>query len=117
MKGGHNVHFYETLDPNVSYFVIVLRSNGFNTTCSSDDDMTIEVDIANLDEAEAIARLLQELSCEPFHIQARLFAPRDGFWVRRATIRLGDWRDIEHGPSPQALKQEPSQGEAPKDSE
>jgi hypothetical protein len=54
--------------------------------------MWVELDLGNnLDDAERLAMFLQEHGYDDFHIQADLFAPPKGFWVRRARVTFKDY--------------------------
>ena len=83
--------WYEGLEPEIRDVVRLLRDNGFNTVCSCGHEMTVDVELGNhLEEAEQLARFLQENGYQKFKLDVELFAG-DCLWVRRAHVTLGRW--------------------------
>ena len=53
--------------------------------------MYIELTLGNhLDEVENLANFLVENGYKGFRIDVQLLVPKDGFWDRRATVKLKD---------------------------
>jgi hypothetical protein len=90
--------WYDHIEPEIRDVVRLLRDNGFNTTCSCGHEMYVELDLGNnLEDAELLARFLQEHDYKTFRLEATLLAPPDGMWVRRAIVYIGKWiPEISH---------------------
>lgn len=85
--------WYNNIEREIRAIVKLLRDNGVNTVCSCGHKMTVDVELYNnIDEAERIATLLVENGYSNFKIDIWLGVPMDSFWVRRATIKFGDWK-------------------------
>jgi len=81
--------WYQNIEKPVRKLVKLLRNNGFNTTCSCGHEMFIELELGNnMDEVEKLASFLWENNYSGFKIDCKLEVPKDGFWLRRATIYL-----------------------------
>jgi hypothetical protein len=81
--------WYDNIEKPVRPAVKLLRDHGINTTCSCGHDMYIEVVLGNhLEEVEHIANILVDNGYLNFNIDAQLTVPVDGYWDRRATIKL-----------------------------
>lgn len=84
--------FYDQIEEQVRPVVRMLRDNGVNTTSSCHHDMTIEIELgSHLDEVEKIGQLLVEAGYNTFKIDVILRVPKNAFWSRRCTIKLGEW--------------------------
>jgi hypothetical protein len=83
--------WYNHIEPGIRPVVRLLRDNGWNTTCSCEHEMYVDVDLHDLGDAERLATFLFENCYRKFHMAAELFVPSDGFWVRRVHITF--WRD------------------------
>ena len=92
--------FYGELDAGIRDAVRLLRDHGWNTTCSceggeghSSEKPSIDIALPNtVSGVEDIANLLVENGHKVFKIETVMRVPGDGFYDRRATITLGDWR-------------------------
>lgn len=81
--------WYSQIEPEIRGLVKLLRDNGFNTTCSCGHEMTIELVLGNhLDEVERLANFLVENGYKDFRISVEVYVPNDGYWDRRATIKI-----------------------------
>ena len=83
--------FYSGIEQGIKAMVRLLRDNGFNTTCSCEHDMDVELDLIGLEDAERLWKLLFNEGHRNFHIVATVQIPPDGFPVIRATLTLNDW--------------------------
>ena len=84
--------WYDDIEAPIRTHVRLLRDNGFNTTCSCGHGMWVELDLGNnLDDAERLARFLQESGYNHFHLSAELFAHPKSLWIRRAKVHFGDY--------------------------
>jgi hypothetical protein len=87
--------WYENIELEIRPLVKLLRDNGFNTTGSCGHEMWVEIELGNnLDEAEQLARFLQEHGYEDFRLEANLFAGK-GLWVRRAIVQIGILKNLK----------------------
>ncbi len=54
--------------------------------------MWVELDLGNnLDDAERLARFLQEKGYKRFHLSAELYAAPESLWIRRAKVHFGEY--------------------------
>ncbi len=84
--------WYNQIEPGIRKQVRLLRDHGFNTTCSCEHDMTIQVDIHNGEEIQPIWYLLSNAGYRGFKIEASVSVPPDGFPTARAEIYFNEWR-------------------------
>lgn len=80
--------FWNNIEPKIKPVVKLLRDNGFNTTCSCEHTMTVEISLMHIEDVEQIAMMLIEAGYRNFKISAELTVPVDGFWYRKATLHL-----------------------------
>jgi hypothetical protein len=88
--------WYDGIEAPIRPHVRLLRENGFNTTCSCGHGMWVELDLGNnLDDAERLARFLQENGYPQFHLTTELFAHPKSLWIRRAKVHFGDYVPVD----------------------
>jgi hypothetical protein len=81
--------WYENIEPGIRPLVRLLRDNGWNTVCSCEHEMYVDVALLSMDDCERLASFLVENGYRKFHMAAELFAPLDGFWARRVHLTVG----------------------------
>lgn len=68
--------------------VRLLRDNGWNTTSSSGNDMSIGIDLKNMDDIENIAQLLVRNGYKTFELTGYLINDGGMYWKRIADVRV-----------------------------
>ena len=81
--------WYDGLEPGIRDVVRLLRDNGFNTTCSCEHNMEIQLaDIQHASDAERLAILLVETGYKGFVIRVHIEVPPGGYWARSMAVKL-----------------------------
>jgi len=83
--------FQQMLEPNIREIVIKLRENGFNTTCSCGDNLTVDVEVSDMETIDRLWKYLFNSGYKGFKIEATCRIPGDGFPIMRATINFKEW--------------------------
>ena len=83
--------WYDGLEPGVREVVRLLRDNGFNTRCSCEHNMEIQLDVQHADDGERLATLLCEAGHSGFVIRVHIEVPPDGYWQRSMAVKLQSW--------------------------
>jgi hypothetical protein len=81
--------WYGKIEPGIRSVVRLLRDNGWNTTCSCEHEMYVDVDLLSMGDCERLATFLVMNGYRKFHMSAELFVPEDGLWVRRVHLTVG----------------------------
>lgn len=74
--------YYENIEPEIMSYVVMLRNGGWNTTRSCGHEMTVEIDISNMEDVERLATCLMEHGVEKFRMEPVLIVTPGQIWRR-----------------------------------
>lgn len=81
--------WYDNIEPNIRDKVKLLRDNGFNTTCSCEHEMYIEMGYNN-GEFDRLYDFLCNNELEPFTITVTCIKYKDGFPFKVMVVDFGN---------------------------
>jgi hypothetical protein len=80
--------WYDCIEPEVRELVYLLRNNGWNTVCSCEHAMTVQVELQKMDEMEDLATFLIENGAKEFEMSGNLDNVGGGYWRRWCEIHI-----------------------------